>query len=69
FQFEGQQCQLHILRMFRVASQDLPVLLHPLLNQSDLQDSQSQCRLHSSNRSHKLRRRRNHHRCRHCRRT
>ncbi|XLU75710.1 hypothetical protein S245_034763, partial [Arachis hypogaea] len=59
-----QQCQLHILRMFKAVSQDLLVLLCPFLNQSDLWDSQSQCRRHNRNHNHKRRRRHSNHRCR-----
>ncbi|XLU43649.1 hypothetical protein S245_038463, partial [Arachis hypogaea] len=60
-----QQCQLHILRMFKAVTQDLLVLLRPLLNQLDLQDSRSRCRCHSRSPNHKHRHRRSHHRCRH----
>ncbi|XP_020963271.1 uncharacterized protein LOC110264953 [Arachis ipaensis] len=61
----GQQCQLHIMRMFKAVTQDLLVLLRPLLNQLDLRDSQSRCRCHSRSPSYKHRHRRSHHRCRH----
>ncbi|XP_020967433.1 uncharacterized protein LOC110266767 [Arachis ipaensis] len=35
----GQQYQFHILRMFKAVTQDLLVLLRPLLNQLDLREN------------------------------